>query len=77
MKRILLLILLGACFASSIANNKLDIYVSPKGEDTNKGTVSSPVKTINGAREAIKNAFAEMQYAEVNVLFAEGDYKIS
>ena len=33
---------------------KYDLIVSPDGSDTNKGTLESPLKTLNGAKEKLK-----------------------
>lgn len=47
------------------------IYVSPKGNDSNKGTIESPIKTFEKGLEIIKRGGA------TEVVFREGNYKFS
>ena len=52
-----------------------DIIVSPDGNDSNPGTLEAPLKTLEGAKNALKNA--EESDKTVTVWFREGTYEIS
>lgn len=52
-----------------------DIFVSPNGSDSNDGTISSPLLTINKALElAEKDGINELNHVVINLL--PGDYNI-
>ena len=53
---------------------KYDLIVSPDGDDSNEGTLSSPLKTLAGAKEKLK---ANTSEEAVTVWFREGTYLIS
>lgn len=52
---------------------KYDLIVSPDGSDTNKGTLESPLKTLNGAKEKLK-ALKGATNEEITVWFRAGTY---
>ena len=52
---------------------KYDLIVSPDGSDTNKGTLESPLKTLNGAKEKLK-ALKGITNEEITVWFRAGTY---
>jgi hypothetical protein len=60
MKTTLLFLLLLSGFASAgnsskkLDDNPIVLYVSPKGKDTNKGSKSAPLKSLQGARDRVR-----------------------
>ena len=55
---------------------KYDLVVSPDGSDTNKGTLESPLKTLNGAKEKLKSLKGTTNEA-VTVWFRSGTYLLA
>lgn len=51
-----------------------DLIVAPYGDDSNAGTIDAPLKTIEKAKEILKNSSYEGQ---ITVWFREGTYTIS
>lgn len=51
-----------------------DLIVSPDGDDSNEGTLTAPLKTIEGAKEKLKGNTSD---EAVTVWFREGAYVIS
>lgn len=52
---------------------KYDLIVSPDGNDTNKGSLESPLKTLKGAKEKLK-ALKGITNEEITVWFRGGTY---
>ncbi len=52
-----------------------DIFVSPRGSDTNPGTKAKPLATISAARDLARR-HRENPSSPVKILFLEGDYAI-
>ena len=52
---------------------KYDLIVSPDGDDANKGTLESPLKTLKGAKEKLK-ALKGVTNETVTVWFRSGTY---
>ena len=50
---------------------RLDIFVSPEGDDANEGTLEAPLKTLEGARDRVR---AEAFDGNVVVTLLEGRY---
>ncbi|MFW5872701.1 MAG: right-handed parallel beta-helix repeat-containing protein, partial [bacterium] len=55
-----------------------DLYVALNGDDANIGTIDSPLRTIEGARDKIRKLVAEKGYPKekITVYFREGNYEI-
>ncbi|MBQ3140997.1 MAG: right-handed parallel beta-helix repeat-containing protein [Clostridia bacterium] len=57
---------------------KLELYVSPDGNDENPGTAAQPLKTLNAARIALRELVQKNGYtSEATVWLGEGTYRIS
>jgi hypothetical protein len=52
-----------------------NIYVSPNGDDTNAGTLASPVKTLSKARDLVR-ALTPTMSSDVTVFFRDGTYPL-
>lgn len=62
-------------FASS---NVVEFYVSPDGNDTASGTITQPLKTLEGARSKVRSyKSANGLNAPINVYFMGGNYPIT
>ncbi|MFP4974138.1 Ig-like domain-containing protein [Paenibacillus sp. CN-4] len=53
-----------------------ELYVSPKGKDTNKGTKSSPFQTIGRAQQEVRRLNADME-ADIVVNLRKGTYTLT
>lgn len=73
---LLMFLFMNMLLGNVYSQEALNIYLSPKGNDFNSGTVDSPVNTLSGAKILIQKSIQEKKYREVNVLLADGDYKI-
>ncbi|MFF6783104.1 RICIN domain-containing protein [Streptomyces sp. NPDC012510] len=51
-------------------------YVSPNGSDTNSGTISSPFKTLQHARDVVRTVNDDMT-GDINVYLRGGTYPVS
>ncbi len=67
------------CFAADAADEYEYIYVSPNGNDNNSGEITSPLKTLSGARDKIRLKKSEGISPEKGfvVYFREGDYRLT
>lgn len=65
-------ICLGATFVK--AENATVIYVSADGSDSNRGSADSPLKTLNGARQAV-SSHPDFRKKPIKVVFSEGTYR--
>lgn len=59
--------------------SKVNIYVSPKGKDSNNGSINKPLKSMEGARKWIQNYKEKNGLPEngITVYFKGGDYHIN
>ena len=56
----------------------VDLHVAPAGSDDNVGTASSPLASLEGARDAIRALKANGPLAEpVRVIVADGRYALT
>ncbi|TML23370.1 MAG: right-handed parallel beta-helix repeat-containing protein, partial [Actinobacteria bacterium] len=62
--------------AAQAASIKGDVYVSPSGSDSNPGTQSAPVKTLQRAQQLVRG-LNNNQSADVTVVLADGLYRLS
>ncbi|MBR3267915.1 MAG: carbohydrate-binding protein [Oscillospiraceae bacterium] len=53
-----------------------EIYVSPDGDDSNAGTLAAPLKTLAGARDAVRKIKGSMT-GDINVYFRGGTYRMT
>jgi hypothetical protein len=53
-----------------------DIYVSPSGDDSNPGSVTSPVQTLQKAQQLVRSRNANMT-ADITVTLEDGYYRMS
>ena len=51
-------------------------YVAPNGNDTNPGTITSPFKTLQHARDVVRTVNANMT-GDINVYLRGGNYPVS
>ena len=51
-------------------------YVAPTGNDTNPGTITSPFRTLQRARDVVRTVNANMT-GDINVLVRGGTYPVS
>lgn len=58
------------------AVGKRIIYVSLSGEDSNSGTMEKPLKTLEGAKNKVRQLKNESD-APIEVIFSEGEYRFS
>ena len=58
------------------ANDSNIIYVAPYGKDTNKGSIDSPLKTLEAAKKQVRK-FKDKGVKNIEVVFREGDYYIT
>ena len=59
--------------AASIPGN---VFVSPSGKDSNPGTQSAPVKTVQRAQQLVR-ALNDNMSADVTVVLADGFYRLT
>ena len=52
----------------------MKLYVAPEGNDANAGTMDMPLKTIEGARKAVRATLVSFPKKKVTVFFKGGDY---
>lgn len=68
----ILFLMVAICFGCQ--NETIDIYVSPLGSNSNKGTKTAPFKTI---KKAFENAQSLERDENINIYILEGDYHLS
>ena len=62
-------------FYFAIANGQIEIYVAPGGNDNNLGTKESPLASIIGARDFIRNIKKKGQFKDrISVIISSGEY---
>lgn len=82
MKKILSVILsciiCGGMFSVPVLANdeKITLYVSLSGNDENPGSVDAPLKTLNGAKEKLREIRGEDTSKGAEIIFREGTYVI-
>ncbi len=71
-----LCILAISLMALSCSTGEYELFVSPDGNDTNKGTLKEPLKTVREARDRIREIKNNKEFSEniIRVYFREGDY---
>lgn len=65
----------GLWLMSSVTNVQAAFYVSPDGDDGNPGTQGRPLRTLQGARDRVRNMDKEWTQ-DILVFFKAGDYFI-
>jgi hypothetical protein len=69
------LFLFAAAAFSALHVSALDLYVAPRGKDSNAGTKEQPLATLTGARNAIRSLRAKGPLSEgITVLIQPGTY---
>ncbi len=72
-----LTVLMVGLFSTAWINVGLaDFYVSPRGSDSNPGTLAAPFQTIDHARLAVRNVSGGMA-SDINVYLRGGTYKLN
>lgn len=75
---ILAIIMCVSCFTPVVSAEEQEViryYVSVSGNDANKGTQEAPFKTIEAARDAVRNN-RDRKNKRIEVIFEEGTYKV-
>ena len=62
---------------AAAAEEETQVYVSPDGDDNNAGTLSAPFKTIERARNAVRDIIAQGMTSDVAVILRGGIYYLS
>lgn len=76
MRKIAILLFVALCFAHvSILHSQTHYYVALNGNDKNDGTLSTPFKTIERARDQIRTLRTRQDKSAVTVFFREGVYR--
>ncbi len=71
------IVLFFACLILVSCENKdVVIYVSPSGNDTNSGSESSPLATVEAAQKAVRQAKSEMKSGNISVVFRDGIFSL-
>ena len=71
-----------ACFPAGCASPArsgqyyAELYVSPEGNDSNPGSIDRPLRTLEGARDAVRRIKDSMTSGELIVYFREGIYRM-
>ena len=65
---------LAAMLLSNMSYGVVNIYVAHNGNDSNSGTISSPLKTLLGARNKVRSV---NKSDGVNVYFRGGTYPVT
>ncbi len=65
------------CFGTVSAENSMTVfYVSPDGSDSGDGSLTSPFRTIEKARDAVRECNKDMS-GDITVYLRGGDYRIT
>ncbi|NWK54145.1 right-handed parallel beta-helix repeat-containing protein [Verrucomicrobiaceae bacterium N1E253] len=67
-----------AAFSAGVifsAPDKADFYVSPRGDDSNDGSLASPFLTLDQARLAVRQLKKKQRAGEITVYLREGVYR--
>lgn len=65
-------------FYLTIANCQIEIYVAPNGSDSNIGTRESPLASLIGARDFIRNMKKKGEFNDrIAVIISKGEYVMS
>ncbi len=65
-------------FFSFFAGAQLRVYVSPRGNDSNIGSPASPVASLNGARDVIREFKKRQKISDtIKVIIEDGFYEMS
>jgi hypothetical protein len=72
--RILFLIFVALAISPCFGKNK--IYISPNGNDKNKGSLEEPMSTLQGARDQIRS-LKKIPRGGITVFLREGQYKLN
>ncbi|MFA9392429.1 MAG: right-handed parallel beta-helix repeat-containing protein [Prolixibacteraceae bacterium] len=76
-KIMVLLIFLNLIIACNSATVDLKIFVSPSGNDSNSGSITSPLQTIDAAKRMIREQRKKFKHgASINVFMREGTYSL-
>ena len=82
-KKIFALIMAISIFAVMIPTaaaleNEINLFVSESGNDSNEGSMSSPLKTLEGARNKIRSLkkSGDLSQTKINVNIREGNYAV-
>ncbi len=74
------LALISTTMAMAIQSHSLDagraVYVSPSGNDTNPGTQSQPIQTLQHARDLVRTINQTMN-GDITFFLEEGTYRLS
>ncbi|MBP1664192.1 MAG: Parallel beta-helix repeat protein [Bacteroidetes bacterium] len=77
MKKTLITIILSLFLINTFASSgSVTFYVSPKGNDTNPGSIDKPFESIQRARKAVSETLKTKNDTKVTVLFRQGSYRI-
>ena len=63
-------------FALEGFSKSLDIYVSPKGSDSNSGTQSSPIKSLEKAKDLSQSVRSKDPNKSVTIYIEDGVYPL-
>jgi hypothetical protein len=71
-----LLFLLIGIIIVSCSSEKATFYLSPDGDDSNKGTRNQPYKTIKRAQKEVRKLIDSKYKGEIHILLADGIYEL-
>ena len=65
---------LGSAIEAAAANPGAELFVAPDGDDSNSGTIDSPLATLAGARDAVRRINGSVS-GDIVVNFRGGTYR--
>ena len=77
MKNILVIIISFLLVSCQLFPGETELYISPKGNDSNPGTKSQPLKTLAASLDAVRlmrNQNPELKGHKVNIILRKGSY---